>query len=248
MSNKLKIIAVIPARYDSTRLPGKILLKETGKYLIQHTYESAIKAKLLDKVIIAADDEKIMDACRKFDGECVLTSKSHQSGTDRIAEAVSNYDADIIINVQGDEPEIDPDSIDLLAKLMLDRDDCDMGTLVSGFENADDVANADIVKCVIDSSGKAIYFSRSPIPYCRDAGGVGDKDFYLRHIGIYGYRRDFLMKFPKMQQSTLEKIEKLEQLRAIENGFTICTARVDHFCAGIDTQQQYDEFVKRYTL
>jgi 3-deoxy-manno-octulosonate cytidylyltransferase (CMP-KDO synthetase) len=241
----VKIIAVIPARYDSTRLAGKVLLKETGKYVIQHTYESAIKASRLDSIIIAADDPKVISACAEFGAQAVMTSRSHQSGTDRIAEAVKNSDADIIINIQGDEPEIDPSNIDAIADLMINNPQCQMGTLVAGFDNLQDIQNPDIVKCIVDNSSMAIYFSRYPIPYCRDVRGIGDKSLYLRHIGIYAYRKDFLNKFTALPQSNLEKIEKLEQLRAIENGFRICTAKVNHTCAGIDTPEQYKAFVER---
>lgn len=241
----VKIIAVIPARYDSTRLAGKVLLNETGKYLIQHTYESALKASRLDSIIIAADDPKVVSACSEFGAKAVMTSRSHQSGTDRIAEAVKNSDAEIIINIQGDEPEIDSVNIDVIADLMVSNPKCQMGTLVAGFENQQDIHNPDIVKCIVDNSGKAIYFSRCPIPYSRDVRGIGDKSFYLRHIGIYAYRKDFLNKFTALPQSNLEKIEKLEQLRAIENGYSICTAKVNHTCAGIDTPEQYKAFVER---
>ncbi len=242
----MKIIAVIPARYDSTRLAGKVLLKETGKYLIEHTYEAARKAKSVDEVIIATDDEKVMAACGEFGGGCVMTSKSHQSGTDRIAEAVEDIDADVVINVQGDEPEIEPETIDRLAELMAERPDCVMGTLVSPVGGMADVLNPDIVKCVVDVNGKAIYFSRYGIPYCRDNKGVGDHNLYLRHIGMYAYRKDFLQKFTQLPQTMLEKIEKLEQLRVIEHGYDIYTARVEHVRPGIDTAGQYDDFVKRY--
>jgi 3-deoxy-manno-octulosonate cytidylyltransferase (CMP-KDO synthetase) len=242
----LKILAVIPARYDSVRFPGKVLAKDTGKYLIQHTYEQACCAKLLSKVIIATDSEKVLAACKEFGGECVMTSADHQSGTDRIAEAVAAYDVDIVVNVQGDEPEIDPANIDKLAKLLVDNPKCQMATLVAAFENREQVGDANIVKVVVDKDGYAIYFSRSVTPYDRTAGGVGDIKNYLRHLGIYAYRKGFLNTITKLPQTNLEKIEKLEQLRAIENGYKILTAKVEHTCDGIDTPQQYEAFVKRY--
>jgi 3-deoxy-manno-octulosonate cytidylyltransferase (CMP-KDO synthetase) len=242
----LKILAVIPARYDSVRFPGKVLAKDTGKYLIQHTYEQACCAKLLSKVIIATDSEKVLAACIEFGGECVMTSADHQNGTDRIAEAVAAYDVDIVVNVQGDEPEIDPANIDKLAKLLVDNPKCQMATLVAGFESKEQVSDANIVKVIVDTNGYAIYFSRSVIPYDRTAGGVGDIKNYLRHLGIYAYRKEFLNIITKLPQTNLEKIEKLEQLRAIENGYQILTAKVEHTCDGIDTPQQYETFVKRY--
>lgn len=242
----MKIIAVIPARYSSTRLAGKVLAKETGKFLIQHTYEQACKAKLPEKVIIAADDEKIVAAAKSFGAECILTSIKHQSGTDRIAEAVADIDADIVVNIQGDEPEIDPAYIDKVAQLLVENPDYPMSTLVAPCKNAADVANPNIVKVVTDNSGKAIYFSRCPIPFDRESGGIGDIKQYFRHLGIYAYRKEFLLKITSLPQTSLEKIEKLEQLRAIENGYGILVDKVQHTCDGIDTPEQYAEFVKRY--
>ncbi|MBN2183011.1 MAG: 3-deoxy-manno-octulosonate cytidylyltransferase [Sedimentisphaerales bacterium] len=263
----MKVIAVIPARYSSTRLAGKVLANQTGKFLIQHTYEQACKAKLPEKVIIATDDEKIVAAAKSFGADCVLTSVEHKSGTDRIAEAVQklaesgqrtanrktlnakryslNAD-DIVINIQGDEPEIDPAYIDKVAQLLIDNTDYPMSTLAAPIKNVEQVVNPNIVKVITDSSGKAIYFSRHPIPYDRESGGIGDLKQYLRHLGIYAYRKDFLLKITKLPQTPLEKIEKLEQLRAIENGYGILVGKVEHTTDGIDTPEQYAEFVKRY--
>ena len=243
----MKIAVCIPARYASTRFAGKVLAKDTGKYLIQHTYEQARKAKLPERVIIAADDPKILEAAMTFGAECVLTSIDHKSGTDRIAEATAKVDADIIINVQGDEPEINPDHIDYLARLLIDNPDCPMATLAAPFASAAQVADPNIVKVIVTTAGRAIYFSRSPIPYDRDHGGVGPVSQYLRHIGIYAYRKDFLLKITTLPQTPLERLEKLEQLRAIENGFPILVGKVEYTCDGIDTPQQYAAFVKRQT-
>ena len=275
----MKVIAVIPARYDSTRFAGKVLAKDTGKFLIQHTYERACMAKLPEKVIIAADDEKVAAAARSFGAECVLTSPDHQSGTDRIAEAVADIDVEIVVNIQGDEPEIEPDNIDYLARLLMDNPDCPMATLAADFQTAEQVADPNIVKVIVSScvlrdaycegkdmdscfrrndntqyairdtqyeTGRAIYFSRSVIPYDRDAAGVGDVRQYLRHLGIYAYRKKFLLQITALPQTPLEKIEKLEQLRAIENGYSILVGKVEHTCDGIDTPEQYAEFVERY--
>jgi 3-deoxy-manno-octulosonate cytidylyltransferase (CMP-KDO synthetase) len=242
----MKVVAVIPARYSSTRFPGKVLAKDTGKFLIQHTYERACLAKLPEKVIIAADDEKVVAAAKTFGAECILTSPGHQSGTDRIAEAVTDMDIEIIVNLQGDEPEIDPDNIDYLAKMLMDNPDCPMATLAAEFQTAGQVSDPNIVKVIIGRNNKAIYFSRSPIPYDREKAGVGDVKQYLRHIGIYAYRKKFLLEITALLQTPLEKIEKLEQLRAIENGFSILVGKVKHTCDGIDTPEQYAEFVKRY--
>ncbi len=242
----MKILACIPARYGSTRLAGKVLAKDTGKFLIQHTYERACAASLPEKVIIAADDQRIAAAAETFGAECILTSTEHKSGTDRIAEAVKDMDVEIVINLQADEPEIDPQSIDYLAELLVKNPDYQMATLATDFQTAEQIADPNIVKVIIDSNDCAIYFSRAPIPYDREESGVGKVQQYLRHIGIYAYRRDFLLKITALPQAKLEKIEKLEQLRAIENGFPILVGKVKHVCDGIDTPQQYAEFVKRY--
>jgi len=247
VQRKVKILAYIPAHYGSTRFPAKVLAKDTGKFLIQHTYEQARLAKLPNKVIIAADDERIAAAAKSFAAECVLTSPDHKSGTDRIAEAVANLDVDIIVNLQADEPEIDPENIDYLAKLLLDHPDCQMATLAANFQNTEQVSNPNIVKVVLNCNNYALYFSRSVIPYDRKAEGVGQVGDYLRHLGIYAYRKDFLLRITSMPQSKLEKIEKLEQLRAIENGYPILVGKVRHTCDGIDTPQQYAEFVARYS-
>ena len=242
----MKVIAVIPARFSSTRFAGKVLAKDTGKFLIQHTYERACMAKLPEKVIIAADDKKVAAAAETFGADCVLTSPDHQSGTDRIAEAVADMDVEIIVNLQGDEPEIDPANIDYLAKMLMDNPDCPMATLAAEFQDARQVSDSNIVKVIIGCSNKAIYFSRSPIPYDREKSGVGDVKQYLRHIGIYAYRKKFLQEITALPQTPLEKIEKLEQLRAIENGYSILVGKVKHTCDGIDTPEQYAEFVKRH--
>jgi 3-deoxy-manno-octulosonate cytidylyltransferase (CMP-KDO synthetase) len=264
---KQKIIVCIPARYGSTRFPAKVLAKDTGKFLIQHVYEQAKLAKLPDRVIIAADDKRIAQAAKSFGAECIMTNPDCPSGTDRIAEAVEGQDFDIVVNLQGDEPEIDPANIDTVAKLLVDNPKCQMATLVADFETKEQIADPNIVKVVVASSVEriadswklktqnsklktncdiAIYFSRSVIPYDRQQGGIGETKNYLRHIGIYAYRKDFLLKITKLPQTPLEKLEKLEQLRAIENGFDILVAKVKHTCAGIDTPVQYAEFVKRY--
>jgi 3-deoxy-manno-octulosonate cytidylyltransferase (CMP-KDO synthetase) len=262
-----KIIACIPARYGSTRFPAKVLAKDTGKFLIQHTWERACAAKLPEKVIIAADDERIVAAAESFGAECIMTSPDCPSGTDRIAEAIADIDADIVVNLQADEPEIDPANIDKVAQLLIDNPNSQMATLAADFQNTAQISDPNIVKVVVAWSveriadrkklnatryplsancGKAIYFSRSVVPYDRERAGIGQKSNYLRHLGIYAYRKDFLLKITKLPQTSLEKIEKLEQLRAIENGFAILVAKVTHTCNGIDTPEQYAEFVKRY--
>jgi 3-deoxy-manno-octulosonate cytidylyltransferase (CMP-KDO synthetase) len=244
-----------------------MLARDTGKYLIQHTYEQALKANIPSRVIIAADHEKIMNAAKSFGAPCLMTRPTHQSGTDRIAEAVADIDADIVINLQGDEPLIDPSHIDLVAKLLI-RDQeaeggrlkaersglgtqdsgltCPMATLAAPITEREQIENPNIVKVITDQSGRAIYFSRSVIPYDRDAQGVGCDTPYYRHIGIYAYRKDFLMSLTTLAQTPLEKTEKLEQLRVLEHGHGIQVGHVEHVSDGIDTPAQYDHFVKAY--
>lgn len=242
----MKILVCIPARYGSTRFAGKVLAKDTGKFLIQHTWENACLAKTPDQVIIAADDQRIADAAESFAARCIMTSPAHKSGTDRIAEAVADIEADIVINLQADEPEIDPANIDFLAQLLIDDPTGQMATLAADFDNAGQIEDPNIVKVITDNKGRAVYFSRAVIPYDRANAGIGRVTRYLRHIGIYAYRREFLMKITSLPQAKLEKIEKLEQLRAIENGFPIMVGKVSHFCDGIDTPDQYAKFVARF--
>jgi 3-deoxy-manno-octulosonate cytidylyltransferase (CMP-KDO synthetase) len=255
----VKVLVAIPARLKSTRLPDKVLAKETGKYLIQHTYERACLARLPEKIVIAADDEKILEAARSFGAECALTRADHASGTDRIAEAAAGIDAEIVVNLQGDEPQIDPDYIDYTARLLLENGDFPMATLCAPFSDAGQVADPNVVKVVIaplekdaqqagmqqPQVGKALYFSRSVIPYDRQKDGVGDISQYRRHLGIYAYRKDFLLEITSLPQTTFEKAEKLEQLRALESGFAIVVGTVAHAYDGIDTPQQYARFVNQ---
>ena len=241
----MNVVVCIPARYASSRFCGKVLACDTGKFLVQHTYEQACLAKLPREVIIAADDDRIVQATAKFGARCILTSSDHQSGTDRIAEAVRDIDADIVINVQADEPEIDPEHIDLLSQLLIDNPNCPMATLASGIKSQEQLADPNIVKVIVDVNSCAIYFSRLAIPYNRDLAGQGEASHYLRHIGIYAYRKSFLAKITSLPQTMLEKSEKLEQLRVIENGYSILVGKVESTCDGIDTPDQYAEFVKR---
>ncbi|MBI9019182.1 MAG: 3-deoxy-manno-octulosonate cytidylyltransferase [Phycisphaerae bacterium] len=245
----MKVLAVIPARYASTRFPAKLLANKTGKYLIQHVYQQVCLAKRLDRVLIAADDQRIGDACDSFGANWQMTRTDHQSGTDRIAEVASKIKADIIVNVQGDEPEIDPTHIDLLIELMQNDPDASMATLAAPIdattnEGKADLVNPNVVKLVMGLDKRALYFSRSCIPFNRDKSET--KGLYRRHLGIYAYRYDALLKLSTLPQTILEKTEKLEQLRALENGMKILVGDVDHPAVGIDTPEQYEEFVNRY--
>ncbi|MBE0535304.1 MAG: 3-deoxy-manno-octulosonate cytidylyltransferase [Phycisphaerae bacterium] len=242
----MKVIVVIPARYGSSRFEGKVLAKDTGKYLVQHTYERALCAKNVARVLVATDCDAVMRACAGFGAECVMTSAAHESGTDRIAEAVSDIEADVIVNLQADEPEIDPRNIETVASLLWEQPEANMATLVARFDRHEEIADPNVVKVVVDERGRAIYFSRSVIPYDRQAAGAGDTSHYLRHMGIYAFRKAFLATFTQLEPGVLERIEKLEQLRAIERGYSIVTGKVACTWEGIDTPQQYQAFVKRY--
>lgn len=224
LQKSLKIIGVIPARYDSTRFPGKALADILGKPMIQHVYERVKSAALLNDLIVATDDKRIMEAVKKFNGKAVLTGK-HDSGTDRIAEAVKKLDVDIIANIQGDEPLIEPAMVEQVVSPFLSDSSIAMSTLVSEITDASDLCNQNIVKVVTDNKDFAVYFSRSPIPFPRDnmenSNTCKPVASFLKHIGIYAYTKEFLLKFTSLPQGQLEKTEKLEQLRAIENGYRI---------------------------
>lgn len=240
----MRVDIVIPARYASSRLPGKPLLKSTGKYLVQHVYERALQAKCASKVMIATDDPRIAAATRAFDGQCVMTRRDHQSGTDRIAEVARNLDSDVVINLQGDEPEIDPACLDLLPEL-LQRNNAAVATLAVPIRDEETWQNPNCVKVVCDDAGRALYFSRSPIPYVRD----GEPDFwgpvrFLQHVGLYAYRRDFLLQLANQPPCPLEQAEKLEQLRVLAMGQTIQVGIVAHAGRGVDTFEDYERFRK----
>ncbi|MHC4443621.1 MAG: 3-deoxy-manno-octulosonate cytidylyltransferase [Planctomycetota bacterium] len=241
------MVAIIPARYASTRFPGKPLANETGKTLIQHVYEAVSGVGLVDRVLVATDDGRIADAVTGFGGEAVMTRADHQSGTDRVAEAAKGIDADLIINVQGDEPEMDPRSVDKLVELMQSRPEAGMGSLACKFNDQKDIQNPACVKVVVDRGGNALYFSRSVVPYPRDSKGQAvDPGRWLLHLGIYAYRRDFLFELTGLPPSELEQVEQLEQLRVLDAGYKIAMAVVEHASTGIDTPEQYEAFVKRY--
>jgi len=242
----LAVAAIIPARYASTRFPGKPLANETGKPLIQHVYEAVTGARRVDRVLVATDDRRIAEAVRAFGGEAAMTRADHATGTDRVAEVAARLDARLIINVQGDEPEMDPGAIDTLVDLMDTRPDVPMGSLACRFTDEADVQNPACVKVVLDHSGNALYFSRSLIPYPRDAGGrVNTPGKWLLHLGIYAYRPEFLAELTRTPPTELEQVEQLEQLRALYAGAKIAIALVDRASTGIDTPEQYAAFVER---
>jgi len=244
----LTAAVIIPARYGSTRFPAKILAAATGRPLVQHVVDQARRCRKVREILVATDDQRIVDALAEYDTKTVMTRADHQSGTDRIAEVAGNLSDDIIINVQGDEPEISPATIDALIDLML-KSDCEMATVVTPFAKSARPDNPNVVKAVLAQDGRALYFSRSAIPYHREpvhAPSIpqGAPPYY-HHLGIYAYRRSFLLKFAGWKPSSLEQTERLEQLRALEHGAIIQTIVVDHAPPGIDTAEQYEEFVKR---
>jgi 3-deoxy-manno-octulosonate cytidylyltransferase (CMP-KDO synthetase) len=234
---------VIPARYGSTRFPAKILASETGKPLVQHVVERARLASRVREVIVATDDRRIVEALAKFGTRCVMTSPTHQSGTDRIAEVARDLADDVIVNVQGDEPEIEPGTIDALIERLEATAD-DMATAATPFPQGADVNDPNLVKVVTGIGGRALYFSRSVVPFWRDKT-AGDPPAYYLHLGIYAYRRDFLLQFASWPPTPLEHAEKLEQLRALEHGRSIYVLKVSRAIHGIDTREQYEAFVKR---
>ena len=247
----MKKVIIIPARLDSSRLPKKVLLDLKGKTVIQRVYEQCLKVKNVDGVYIATDSIEIKEVCETFTNNVIITKSTHKSGTDRIGEAVSAIDCDIVINVQGDEPFIEPSLIEALVN-SFSNSDISMSSAMSKINNIKDLQNTNVVKVVTDLHNNALFFSRSLIPFPRDvkeisiAKEVLEKGQFFRHIGIYGYRKDFLLKFVNMEQSYLEKVEKLEQLRALENGFKIKMIEANSSLIGIDTQDDYEEALKKY--
>lgn len=243
----MEAIVVIPARLQSSRFPEKVLAKRTGKYLIQHVYEQASKASTIDDIIIAADSEKIANACREFGAKVCLTPQELSSGTERIAYLVSNgtVGADIIVNLQADEPMMPPENIDLLVKLLEASDDVPVATLATAFSSIEEINDPSNVKVVFDKFGFAMYFSRAIIPYPRDGFSSLPTGFrYYLHLGLYAYRQDFLLMLPKLPPSPLEQTEKLEQLRILWNGFKIKVGLTDKRSFGVDTPEDYERFVR----
>jgi 3-deoxy-manno-octulosonate cytidylyltransferase (CMP-KDO synthetase) len=248
MEVRMKTAIIIPARYASTRLPGKPLLRQTGKYLVQHVYERACQARSANVVVVATDDPRIVAAVESFGGQVMRTRRDHPSGTDRVAEVAGQLDADLIVNLQGDEPLVDPAALDLLFDLLLKHPDAEMATLATPLHSLEQWQDPNCVKAVRDASGRALYFSRSPIPYVRD----GRPDFTLRparfllHLGLYAYRRSFLMRLAALPPEPLEQLEKLEQLRVLALGHPIQVGVVEQGGFGVDTYEDYERFVAAY--
>ncbi|MBI5739663.1 MAG: 3-deoxy-manno-octulosonate cytidylyltransferase [Nitrospirae bacterium] len=255
----MKAVVIIPARYNSSRFPGKPLATLKGKTVIQHVYEQASAARLADAALVATDDIRIFDAVSSFGGKAVMTSAGHASGSDRIAEAADGLECDCIVNVQGDEPFIRPEMIDDVIGLLYDDDDVSISTLARRITGIDEIFSPDVVKVVMNADGFALYFSRAPIPYYRDEWNIrqesrvtsqesGDKynltlnsklltPMCYKHIGIYGFRKHTLKAFASLKKSRLEHIERLEQLRALEAGMKIKVKITEHDTFGIDTME-----------
>ena len=242
----MNAIGIIPARYASSRFPGKPLADILGKPMIQWVYERANRTKFLNKVIVATDDQRIFDAVTDFKGNVVMTSPTAANGTERVAEVAENLDAKLIVNIQGDEPLIDPGVIDQLVNLMQEDKTAPVGTLVKKIEDAENLMNPNIPKVVIDKNFYALYFSRSIIPFHRDRADqrkwIRNENYY-QHIGLYIYRREFLLKFVKLPISNLERIERLEQLRILENGYKIKVAITETETIGVDVPSDIDRVI-----
>ncbi len=253
----MSVLVVIPARYGSTRFPGKPLAMLRGKPVIQHVYEGAAQAKGVDDVVVATDDQRIVDAVTRAGGQAVMTSPTARSGTERVAEVARTRKADVIINVQGDEPLVQPDMIASLADFLSRHQAVPMASLMTKLPRAEGAANPNVVKVVVDRDGFALYFSRAPIPYLRNnplgsrlkAEGSRQKPAFpasslqppastvFKHLGIYGYQRHFLLQFPSLEPTPLEQAEQLEQLRALEHGYRIKLLETVHDTVGVDTPE-----------
>ncbi len=238
----MSVVAVIPARLDSTRFPGKVLADQTGKPLIQYAYEQACQANQVDHVVIATDAPQIMDAVAGFGAKAIMTSPDHLNGTSRIAQAITEIEAEIIVNVQADEPEIPPAAIDAAIAALEADQEAPVATLCSPLQDDSMASDPAVVKVVCDARGRALYFSRSLIPYHRDDQ---NRALPLQHIGLYVYRRSILPTYVNLAPTPLELAEKLEQLRLLENGIAIAVATYPVEHQGIDTPEQYADFVAR---
>ncbi len=230
----MDVIGVIPARYASSRLEGKVLIDIAGKPMIRHVWERARKAKLLDDLLVACDDERIAETVKGFGGKAVMTAKAHTCGTDRIAEVVYPLDAAAVVNIQADEPLLQPVMVDQLAQALLEEDPVPMVTLAKRIEKQEEIIDPNVVKVVFDRNNLALYFSRSPIPH-RAANSEVEAPVYYKHIGMYGYTKDFLFTYKNMPPSSLERTEKLEQLRVLEAGCRIKVIETRYETVGVDT-------------
>jgi 3-deoxy-manno-octulosonate cytidylyltransferase (CMP-KDO synthetase) len=232
----VKIVVVIPARYASTRLPGKPLVSLAGKPLIQRVYERAKLATRVDRVLVATDDERIVKAVKRFGGEARMTRSDHRTGTERVAEVAAHEPGDVFVNVQGDEPLLDPAAVDTAVTSLLEEPVAAISTVATPITAPADIMDPNVVKTVLDFDGNALYFSRAPVPWVRDTAGKIQVR-HLKHLGLYVFQRDALLEYPTLPQGELERIEQLEQLRWLENGWKIRVAEVEHDAVSVDVPE-----------
>lgn len=232
-------IGVIPARFASTRFPAKVLASIGGKPMVEHVWNRAMQSKQLDDVIIACDHAEVFKMASRLGAKVTMTNPNHVSGSDRVAQAVRDLEFDIVVNIQADEPFVDPNTIDSLTMLLKNDAQCQMGTVIKEITQEADFENSNVVKCVVDRQGYALYFSRSPIPYNRHDGrdGVKTSPYGYKHLGLYAYRKDFLFHYTQMPKFILEVTEQLEQLRVLENGYRIKTVVTTADSIAVDTPQ-----------
>ncbi len=231
-----KVIVVIPARYGSTRLAGKPLISLAGKPMIQRVYERAKLAARVNRVIVATDDERIVKAIEAFGGEARMTRSEHRTGTERVAEVAAREQGDVFVNVQGDEPLLDPNAIDVAVNSLLEEPQASISTVATPIKTPGDIMDPNVVKVVLDFDGNAIYFSRAPIPWVRDTASKIQVR-HLKHLGLYVFQRDALLEYPTLPQGELERVEQLEQLRWMENGWKIRVTEVEHDAISVDVPE-----------
>jgi 3-deoxy-manno-octulosonate cytidylyltransferase (CMP-KDO synthetase) len=241
-----KILGVIPARYASSRFPGKALATICGKTMLQHVFERASLARYLTSIVVATDHEEIYREARTFGADVRMTRPDHPSGTDRAAEVASAFAAELIVNIQGDEPLIDPAAIDAAVLPLLDDPSLPMGTLKKRIEDPSEISNPNVVKVVTDRAQNALYFSRRAIPFQRDPANRQRLAPYFKHIGLYVYRRDFLLRYPDLPRGPLEEAERLEQLRALENGYPIRVTETEYESLGVDTPDDLERVAELF--
>lgn len=240
----MDVIGVIPARYQSTRFAGKVLADIMGKPMLQHVWERAKQSRMLDDLIIACDDEIILKAANKFGAKAIMTSREHSCGTDRISEVVNPLDVKVVINIQGDEPLIHPMMIDSIARALLEDPSVNMATISKKIDDSIQVFDPNVVKVVVDKNNFALYFSRAPIPFLSPNAEIEQVTYY-KHIGLYGYTKDFLFTYKNLPASSLEKTEKLEQLRVLSEGFKIKVIETTFETVGVDTPEDLEKVKER---
>jgi 3-deoxy-manno-octulosonate cytidylyltransferase (CMP-KDO synthetase) len=231
-----KVVVVIPARYGSTRLPGKPLVSLNGQPMVQRVYARAKMARRVDRVIVATDDERIVEAVTSFGGEARMTRADHRTGTERVAEVAAHVEGEIFVNVQGDEPLLDPAAVDTAVAALLEGPEAAVATVATPIKMPADIMDPNVVKVVLDFDDNALYFSRAPIPWVRDAAG-SIQVRHLKHLGLYVFQREALLEYPTLPQGELERIEQLEQLRWLENGTKIRVAEVEHDAVSVDVPE-----------